>query len=150
MFKGRHMKNNRGFTLIELLVVIAIIGLLATLAVIALGTARQHQRDAERLSELRDVRGQLERYFIDHNSYPLATSPIIFGEIGVTCLGVEGFGAACANPYIEALPTDPNKGDYLYRSQDGSSYEMFARLESDINGLQENIRVTPNTIENVN
>ena len=49
------MTNKKGFTLIELLVVIAIIGLLSTLAVIALGSARQKSRDAKRLSDLKQV-----------------------------------------------------------------------------------------------
>jgi prepilin-type N-terminal cleavage/methylation domain-containing protein len=49
------MRKQKGFTLIELLVVVAIIGLLATLAVLAFGNARQKARDAKRLGDLENV-----------------------------------------------------------------------------------------------
>jgi prepilin-type N-terminal cleavage/methylation domain-containing protein len=47
--------NKKGFTLIELLVVIAIIGLLSTMAVVSLNSARMKSRDARRLSDVRQL-----------------------------------------------------------------------------------------------
>jgi prepilin-type N-terminal cleavage/methylation domain-containing protein len=47
--------NKKGFTLIELLVVIAIIGLLSTMAVISLNSARAKARDAKRLSDVKQL-----------------------------------------------------------------------------------------------
>ena len=47
--------NQKGFTLIELLVVIAIIGLLSTMAVVSLNSARQKARDAKRVSDVKQI-----------------------------------------------------------------------------------------------
>src|SRR3989344_7249210 len=49
------MKNQKGFTLIELLVVIAIIGLLSTIAVVAMNGARAKARDAKRISDIKQM-----------------------------------------------------------------------------------------------
>jgi general secretion pathway protein G len=71
----RKNKNNKGFTLIELLVVIAIIGILSTLAVVALGNARIKARDAKRVSDMRQIMSALELYYNDAGGYPTAISP---------------------------------------------------------------------------
>ena len=55
------IKNNQvGFTLIELLVTISIIGLLSTMAVVALGSAREKARDAKRVSDLKSLSNLIE------------------------------------------------------------------------------------------
>ena len=63
---GEQMRNKKGFTLIELLVVIAIIGLLATIAVVALNSARTSSRDAKRIADVRQVQTGLELYYNEY------------------------------------------------------------------------------------
>lgn len=61
---------SRGFTLIELLVVIAIIGLLSSVVMSSLNSARAKARDARRLAEIRQVAIALELYRNTNGDYP--------------------------------------------------------------------------------
>ncbi|HRH32867.1 MAG TPA: FISUMP domain-containing protein [bacterium] len=67
--------RRQGFTLIELLVVIAIIGILSTIAVVALGGARAKSRDAKRVADIRQIGNALELYYNNNNSYPTIITP---------------------------------------------------------------------------
>jgi prepilin-type N-terminal cleavage/methylation domain-containing protein len=62
------LHSKRGFTLIELLVVIAIIGLLATLAVVAFGSARGKARDARRVADMNAVLKSMASADLDGNT----------------------------------------------------------------------------------
>lgn len=64
------MSAPRGFTLIELLVVIAIIGLMSTIAVVSLNSARERARDAKRLSDIAQIQKVLEIYYDTYGRYP--------------------------------------------------------------------------------
>lgn len=57
---------NRGFTLIELLVVIAIIGILASVVLASLNSARDKGADASIKSSINNARAQAELYY-DNN-----------------------------------------------------------------------------------
>ncbi len=66
-------KYSHGFTLIEFLVVIAIIGLLSSVVLSLLNTARMESRDARRINDLRQIKLALELYFDDNRSYPVVS-----------------------------------------------------------------------------
>jgi prepilin-type N-terminal cleavage/methylation domain-containing protein len=123
-------QNQKGFTLIELLVVIAIIGLLASVVLLALNSARQKSRDAKRLADVRQLASALELYYDaavgGTNGYP----------------GTAGFGAGIAPAYIGALPTFPTPvdgtcgtGTYAYTSTASSSYSIVFCLGAATGGI---------------
>jgi len=66
------MAATRGFTLIELLVVIAIIGILSSVVLASLNTARQKGADAAIKSNMTNARPQAELYY-DSNSNSYAS-----------------------------------------------------------------------------
>jgi general secretion pathway protein G len=130
--------NKKGFTLIELLVVIAIIGLLSTLSVVALGSARQKSRDSKRLSDLKQVQTALELYYTDNNSYPVE-SAVTLGDATHKCLGSNGFQAAggcTGTTYMGLVPAEPTPagGGYTYTGA-STTFSITATLEGDVNDL---------------
>jgi len=130
--------NKKGFTLIELLVVIAIIGLLSTLAVVALNTARMKSRDAKRVSDIKQVQTALELYYADTTAYPAApTSNLGNGDALALCTG--GFKAACGatdTVYMGQVPRDPGTTVYAYtQTGSGTGYSIAFTLEGTVGSL---------------
>ncbi len=115
--------KQKGFTLIELLVVIAIIGVLSSVVLASLNTARQKSRDARRIADLGQLRLAFELYFDTNRNYP--PSPLT--------------AASLVTPgYISAIPVDPLSTDaapipYLYATLGAgtvcNSYHLGAILE---------------------
>lgn len=104
-------KNAKAFTLIELLVVIAIIGLLASIVLIALNSARLKSRDAKRVADLRQLQTALEMYYSDNGAYP---SP--YAQSGVGGTYSANWSTLLPSQYIGKMPTDPLNvlGSYEY------------------------------------
>ncbi len=93
-------QNQKGFTLIELLVVIAIIGLLASVVLLALGSARSKSRDAKRVADVRQIVSALELYYNDNNGYPTTVGglvPTYLGALPSYPTPVDGSGCSQTN-----------------------------------------------------
>ncbi|MDO8518526.1 MAG: type II secretion system protein [bacterium] len=94
-----------GFTLIELLTVIAIIGILASIVLVSLASAKQKTRDAARISDIRNIQLVLEEYYSDYNRYPCG---IYSSGVGVNCVGTVSSPVLPFTPnYMSKVPTDP-------------------------------------------
>lgn len=136
--------KRKGFTLIELLVVIAIIGLLATLAVVALNSARTKSRDAKRVADIKQIQTALELSFVETNEYPTAATSTVLGGVTTKVLCDNAVNAVwqadatgCATVFMSLVPSNPTPGgaDYAYSSADGSTYSLTFTLEATTGGL---------------
>lgn len=70
MLQKLRISNEKGFTLIELMIVIAIIGILAAIAIPQFSKYRQRSFNASALSDLRNVRTDVEGYYAEWQHYP--------------------------------------------------------------------------------
>jgi len=134
------MRKRKGFTLIELLVVIAIIGLLSTLAVVSLNSARQKSRDAKRVTDIKQIQTALELYHGDEEAYPTAASGANLGEGTNMCLDdANGFIGTCTGSvYMARVPHDPEPTaqHYVYTSAAGTTYSIAFSLEGKVGDLE--------------
>jgi len=76
MIEVKKFKSQKGFTLIELLVVIAIIGILSSVILASLNSARGKGQDAARISNLKSFKLALEMYYDDNNGYPTSNGSV--------------------------------------------------------------------------
>lgn len=76
----RKYKKEGGFTLLELLVVIGIIGLLASILVVNLTSARKRARDTKRIGDIRNLQTAAEDYYGKNGKYPTLISDMVTGK----------------------------------------------------------------------
>ncbi len=109
-------RTKRGFTLIELLVVIAIIGILSSVVLASLNSARQKSRDARRIADIKQLQIALELYYDSNNNYPTSLA------------------ALATSNFIPVVPADPQSGTYKYAALGSgttcSGYHLGAVLEN--------------------
>ncbi len=124
-----NFKTKRGFTLIELLVVIAIIGILSSIVLASLNTARLKARDARRIADLKQLQLAQQLYYDANTAYAPTLS-------------------ALTPTYIANIPTDP-VGNIAYPydvSTSPASYHIGANLEQSTNAALASDSDTDTTI----
>lgn len=133
--------------MVEGLIVVLIIGLVGSLAAVAVNSARAKQRDAVRLSNVRQVQSALEDYFNESNAYPAGTALPLGDSAESVCLGTGGFAANCSgddNVFLRVVVGTvdnglkgasvcgtPERNAFCYSSlEDGTAYGIQFELEN--------------------
>ncbi len=89
--------QSRGFTLIELLVVIAIIGILASVVLASLNSARDKGADAAITSTINNTRAQAALHYEDNNNYDTFCASLTAAAASVNDAGGTGTWACTVN-----------------------------------------------------
>jgi len=125
-----------GFTLIELLLVVTLVGLLATVAMAALGESRRKTRDLKRANDVRTLHHTLEIFGNEKDGYPRADTPAVLGTGNFKILCNSGFAAQCEAgekvfQLIVAQAPKPIDGscseaqnEYTYYAPEGREYRI--------------------------
>lgn len=126
-------RGTSGFTLIELLVVIAIIGILASITIASLNSARLKARDARRVADIKQIQVALELHYNSQSApeYPTATT---------VCDDTHAYGleVLVTGGHIPQVPRDPNASPNCYRFTSNSAsprttYHVGATMEEATN-----------------
>ncbi len=152
-------KLKSGFTLIELLVVIAIIGILSSVVLASLNSARMKARDTKRIADFRQIQTALELFYDQYGKYPItAGAPTWDGhwQFFSTCLET-GVGCGFATPGFQSpiskVSQDPlddpatlsdSDPTYYYAwpagCSNGQSYRLAVYLETNNPALQNSLK----------
>ncbi|MBP7741424.1 MAG: prepilin-type N-terminal cleavage/methylation domain-containing protein [Candidatus Pacebacteria bacterium] len=97
---------SRGFTLIELLVVIAIIGMLSSVVLASLNSARMKARDTKRQSDIHQIELAMKLYESANNFAPIV-GPGGYIETFYPTTPNSGLAPLLVPTYMSAVPNDP-------------------------------------------
>ena len=114
----RFPNNKKGFTLVELLVVISIIGLLSSIVLTSVNSARAKARDARKMADFRAISTALQLFFDSTGRMP--------GN-GLGCCGAtEGNGhyensmqELVTAGFLSVVPKSPGGGLYSWYNYGG-------------------------------
>jgi prepilin-type N-terminal cleavage/methylation domain-containing protein len=93
-------KLSKGFTLIELLVVIAIIGILSSVVLASMNSARKKSRDSRRQQDIKGYATALELSFDKYAGYPAVST-------AATPVKVVTLAALVTDGFVPVLQDDP-------------------------------------------
>jgi type IV pilus assembly protein PilA len=116
------MQSRKGFTLIELLIVVVIIGILAAIAIPALGRSKERAAVASMKSDLRNLVTAQEGFFAGYSDYAgdagvaevpgtggagvVAFTPSAGNTVVLSYMDLGGWAATVTSPAVTTASTD--------------------------------------------
>jgi general secretion pathway protein G len=108
--KSRH----GGFTLVEVLLVVAILGILSTIAVVAVAKHMDKAREAATKTTIKNLKTILSTYYMDTGSYPAGLAGLLEDD------GSKGW----KGPYMEEAAADGWDQPFRYQVLSFEKYEI--------------------------
>ncbi len=95
---GSVLRGRRGVTLLEMMLVVLIIGMIATISIVAVSANLDRARRTNTISRMSMIKSSLQQYQMDNAIYPETLTALV-------------------PKYLEKLPKDEWKRDFIYRAQ---------------------------------
>jgi len=132
------MNKNKGFTLIELLVVIAIIGILASVVLASLSSARDKGKDAAVKSQLASMKAQAELFFSKNEIYTGLCNALVsdngFGGASGGGLLQAAKDSAGVTGVVDVTLTDPGLYNNTTCHEKSDSWAVEAPMSDSVSG----------------
>ncbi len=125
--RGSVPGGRRGVTLLEMMLVVLIIGMIATISIVAVSSNLDRARRTNTISRMSMIKSSLQQYQMDNASYPETLTALV-------------------PKYLEKVPKDEWKRDFVYRSQGTTGnneqpFDLLSTGKSGEMGGQDNINV---------
>lgn len=136
-----HNIRNAAFTLIELLVVISIIGLLSSVVLASVNSARDKAKDARAMADVKQISNAIELYYDQNGSYPAPSGCTTASgwyrsdtSLASGCWGVMQTALSTWMPKLPVHPDNTGNNVYAYKAMNSNTGYCIATILKNTSG----------------